>query len=86
MPTKESLIKEFIWAKKKIYTILKYLQYAQLSLKIVRLKKTSHIDNVYGYYQLTALKHSGFNLYQRISSSSLGKEKVESKFISINGD
>ena len=37
-------------------------------------------------YQLKALKLSAFNLHQRISSISLGKEKIESNFIIINGD
>ena len=40
-----------------------------------------HIDIDYEYYQLIGLKHYIFNLYQRISSISLGKEKVESNFI-----
>ena len=49
-------------------------------------RKTPPIDNDYGYYQLIVLKHSVFYLYQRISSISLGKEKVECNFIHINND
>ena len=36
--------------------------------------------------QLMDLKHCVFNLYQRISSISLGKEKVEFNFINVNDD
>ena len=36
--------------------------------------------------QFIALKHFVFNLYQGISSISLGKEKVKSNFININVD
>ena len=43
---------------------------------------------ILGYYQLTVLKNSVFNLYQLISSIFLGKENVESTstFINVNGD
>ena len=49
-------------------------------------QKTLYIDNDKWYYQLIALKHSVFNLYQRVSSISLEKENVKSNFININGD
>ena len=55
------------------------------SLGIFRLRKHLISKKIKGY-QLIALKQCVFNLYQRISSISLRKEKVESNFIDINDD
>ena len=49
-------------------------------------KKRTHIDNGLGYYQFIALKHSVFNLYQRMSNISLRKGNAKSNFINITDD
>ena len=56
-----------------------------LRLEFLGFENISHRQRL-KYYQFIALKHSVFNLYQRISSISLRKENVEYNFININED